>query len=79
MTQPTRETVNLASELIDHLAGSGLTPSFAKLYSHYTRIRENQAGLRNWRENEASNRLSDTKSGLTTPFIKKDNLVICDH
>jgi hypothetical protein len=72
MTQPTRETVNLASELIDHLAGSGLTPSFAKLYSHYTRIRENQAGLRNWRENEASNRLSDVVRLIEAAFIQRE-------
>lgn len=72
MAQPTRETVNLATELIDHLAGSGLIPSFAKLYSHHTRIRENQPGLTNWRENEASNRLSDVVRLIEASLIHRE-------
>lgn len=41
------------------LASEILPPSFAKLYSHYTRISMNQPGLRSWRESEFSERLAD--------------------
>lgn len=41
------------------LAGDALTPSFAKLYSQYTRLRMNQPGLKGWRMDEFSDRLAD--------------------
>jgi hypothetical protein len=72
MAQPSSETVDLASDLIDRLGGSGLIPSFAKLYSHHTRIRENQRGLTNWRENEASNRLDDVMSLIEAALVQRE-------
>ena len=41
------------------LAGDALPPSFAKLYSQYTRLKMNQPSLMGWRNEEFSERLAD--------------------
>lgn len=72
MTQPSVETANLASALINNLAGSSLPPSFAKLYSHHTRLRENQPGLSSWSQNEALDRLNDVVRLVEAAFVQPD-------
>jgi len=72
MVQPSLETTNLASALIDDLTGSSLPPSFAKLYSHYTRLRENQPGLLSWSQDEALNRLNDVVRLVEAAFVQPD-------
>ena len=41
------------------LATEVLNPSFAKLYSQYTRLKMKQPGLNAWGEDEFSDRLAD--------------------
>jgi hypothetical protein len=72
MAQPTSETIELARGLRERLAGSGLIPSFAKLYSQHTRLRAARPGLPGWREREASIRLSDAVRLLEAAFIERE-------
>jgi hypothetical protein len=72
MVQPSLETTNLASALINDLAGSSLPPSFAKLYSHHTRLRENQPGLSSWSQDEALDRLNDMVRLVEAAFVQPD-------
>jgi len=71
--QPARETVNLAVELRQGVAGSGLPSSFAKLYSQHTRLRERQPGLAGWREEEAFLRLNDAVRLLEAASIERES------
>ncbi|MBP5977021.1 DEAD/DEAH box helicase, partial [Brasilonema sp. CT11] len=71
MTQPSAETIALVSELVQSLAGSGLPPAFAKLYSHHTRLRENQPGLMSWSQNEADSRLDDVIRLLESASVQR--------
>lgn len=71
MIQPDEETVSLASQLIDSLVGSGLPPTLARLYSHYTRLRENQPGLQTWSRVEANSRLEDVMRLLEAASIQR--------
>ncbi len=72
MAQPSSETITLASQLQDSLAGSGLTPSFAKLYSQHTRLRAGRPGLAGWREEEAVSRLNDAMRLVEAAFVKRE-------
>ncbi|MBD2106059.1 hypothetical protein [Nodosilinea sp. FACHB-13] len=72
MAQPSRETLDLASELQNRMAGENLIPSFAKLYSQYTRLREGRPGLNRWRADEASNRLDDAITLIETCLINQE-------
>ena len=72
MTQPSNKSIELAKALREELAGTNLPRSFAKLYSHYTRLRAGQAGLMNWRDKEAGDRLQDAIRLLESAFIEKD-------
>lgn len=49
----------LASRLIEQLAGKGLPPQFAKLYSQHTRLRNRQPSLSSWSKGETDQRMSD--------------------
>ena len=69
--QPDTETLSLASNLIEELAGSALTPAFARLYSHHTRLRENQSGLMSWKQDETYARLDDVILLLEASFVQK--------
>lgn len=71
MLQPDEETVALASQLAESLVGSGLPPALARLYSHYTRLRENQPGLPTWSQAEANSRLEDVMRLLEAAFIQR--------
>jgi hypothetical protein len=71
MLQPDEETVALASQLSESLAGSGLPPALARLYSHYTRLRENQPGLRTWSQAESNGRLEDVMRLLEAASIQR--------
>lgn len=53
------KTIEYLRSVRSELAGDVLPPSFAKLYSQYTRLRMNQPGLRGWRDKEFSDRLAD--------------------
>lgn len=70
MLQPDEETVALASQLAESLAG-GLPPALARLYSHHTRLRENQPGLRTWSQAEANSRLEDVMRLLEAASIQR--------
>ncbi|WP_458411891.1 DEAD/DEAH box helicase [Schinkia sp. CFF1] len=54
------------------LAGDALTPSLAKLYSHYTRIKMNQPGLKGWRSTEFTERLSDAVTLIDVGLYERD-------
>ena len=74
MEQQSREIIDLASEFQNRLAGDGLPPSFAKLYSQYTRLRENQLGLSGWGgQREVKERLNDVIRLIEASFIKKES------
>lgn len=45
MAQLPDSPIDLAKELREKLAGTRLLPSFAKLYSQHSRLREGQPGL----------------------------------
>src|SRR5258708_2088388 len=72
MTQPSSKTIDFAKALREELAGSNLPRSFAKLYSHYTRLRAGQEGLASWRAKEAADRLQDAIRLLECAFIERD-------
>jgi len=61
MVQPSAEVVTLASQLVESLVDRGLSPAFARLYSHHTRLRENRPGLMSWSQTEANSRLDDVR------------------
>jgi hypothetical protein len=72
--QPDEETVALASQLVESLVGSGgLPPALARLYSHHTRLRENQPGLQTWSQAEANNRLEDVMRLLEAASIQRQS------
>lgn len=71
MIQPDEETAALAAELVESLVGSGLPPAQARLYSHYTRLRENQPGLATWSQAEANSHLEDVMKLLEAASIQK--------
>lgn len=54
------------------LAGDTLPPSFAKLYSQYTRVRMNQPGLRGWRSEDFSARLADAVTLIDVGLYERD-------
>jgi DEAD/DEAH box helicase len=72
MTQPSNEVIALAKELQKSLAGSGLTPAIAKLYSQHTRLRAGGKGLTGWREDEAGERLNDAMRLIEAAFIQRE-------
>lgn len=77
MISPDEETVTLASQLAESLVGGGLPPALARLYSHYTRLRENQPGLPTWSQAEANSLLEDVMRLLDAASIQRqaeDNL-----
>src|SRR6266567_8079951 len=72
MAQPTSEIVKLAEKLRENLAGTNLPRSFARLYSHHTRLRAGQTGLPSWQGEEATDRLNDAIRLLEVAFIERD-------
>lgn len=71
MVQPSIETVTLASQLVESFVSSGLPPSVARLYSHYTRLRENQSGLRNWNQMDENSYLHDVMRLLEVASVQR--------
>ena len=71
MVQPSEETVALASQLVESLVNSGLTPAVARLYSHHTRLRENRPGLMSWSQLEANSRLDDVIRLLEAASVQR--------
>lgn len=71
MIQPNEETVALVSQLVESLVVSGLPPTLARLYSHHTRLRENQPGLTSWSQAEANSRLEDVIRLLEAASIQR--------
>ncbi|GLV59863.1 helicase [Dictyobacter sp. S3.2.2.5] len=72
MTLSADDIIELARKLRESFAGTNLPPSFAKLYSQYTRLRANQPGLSSWQREEATERLNDAISLLEAAFIERD-------
>lgn len=72
MVQPSRETLDLANEIQAEMAGNSLIPSFAKLYSQYTRLQERRPGLSRWRANESASRLDDAMTLIETCLIRQE-------
>lgn len=64
--------LELARLVNEDLAGQGLTPTCAKLYSQHTRLTAGQPGLRGWRANEPENRLNDAVKLLQAAFIERE-------
>jgi replicative superfamily II helicase len=73
MVQPSEKTLNLAKKLKKELASPSLSPSFAKLYSQHTRLREGQLGLSGWQKDEAAHRLNDAMRLIEVAFIEKES------
>jgi DEAD/DEAH box helicase len=71
MIQPNEETVALASQLVESLVSGGLPPNLARLYSHHTRLRENQPGLPSWRKSEADSLLEDVMRLMEAASIQR--------
>lgn len=71
MAQLSSENIFLASALVEELASSGLPPALARLYSHHTRLRENQPGLVSWSQSETNKRLEDVFLLLEASFVQK--------
>lgn len=70
MVQTNVETNLLISQLVETLVQNGLPPTLARLYSHHTRLRENQRGL-SWSQTESNNRLDDVMRLLEAGFIQR--------
>lgn len=71
MVQPSTETVTLASQVVESFVSNGLPPSVARLYSHHTRLRENQSGLRTWSQMEANSHLHDVMRLLEVSSVQR--------
>lgn len=54
------------------LASEALPPSFAKLYSQYTRMKMNQPSLKGWRVDEFSDRLADAVTLLDAGLAERE-------
>jgi len=72
MSQPSEATLELASLYRQRLAGSDLTRSAARLYSHHVRLREAQPGLVTWREGEALERLDEAVHLIEAALIERE-------
>jgi hypothetical protein len=59
MAKQSTELIELARSLSERLAGGGLTPACAKLYSQHTRLEAGQPGLDKWGPGEAGVRLEE--------------------
>jgi hypothetical protein len=70
MVQPSTETVTLVSQLVESFVSSGLPPTLARLYSHHTRLRENQTGL-SWSQTDTQNRLDDVMRLLEAASVQR--------
>lgn len=64
------EIITLALLLQERLAGMGLTPSLAKLYSQHTRLVTGQEGLIAWRSDEAQERLDEALQLIDAALIQ---------
>lgn len=71
MALPSNEIVDLTLELVNDLACSGLTRSFARLYGQYTRLQENQSGLPSWTDDESTSRLNDSVQLIEASLIQR--------
>lgn len=67
------EVFQSARSVGESLAGKGLSPAFAKLYSHHTRLSAEQIGLAGWRSDEAYYRLHDAMRLIGIAFLEKDS------
>lgn len=70
MVRPSAEIVDLASHLVKSQV-DGLPPTTAKLYSHYTRLKENQPGLMSWSQTEANRYLDDVMRLLEAASVQR--------
>jgi len=71
---------SLSSDLLEtiqgigeNLAGSDLSYETARLYSHYTQLREGVAGLSSWKKNETLMRLRDAERLLEAGLLLSDS------
>ena len=71
MIQPNEETVALVSQLVESLVSSGLPRTLARLYSHHTKLRENQPGLPSWKKSEADSLVEDVMRLLEAASIQR--------
>lgn len=69
MTRQEEPAVDIARNLLRRLASQRLTPSAARLYSQYTRLRVRQPGLPTWRAAEAASRLNDAVRLIGASFL----------
>ncbi|MFN7928922.1 MAG: DEAD/DEAH box helicase [Blastocatellia bacterium] len=69
--KPEDKTNELAGQIIDRLAGRGLPPNIARLYSQHTRLRAGSPGL-NWTESESLQRFDDAIKVLEAAFIRRE-------
>ncbi len=72
MAQPSRETLNLAGELRESLAGTTIPKTIAKLYSQHTRLGAGQSGLVNWLETETAECLDYALRLLEAAFAERE-------
>ncbi len=66
------DSVSGAQMLLTELAGSGLPPAYAKLYSQHTRLSSHQSGLTGWRDDEAEQRLHDAARLISASLTVRD-------
>ncbi|HEY4035842.1 MAG TPA: DEAD/DEAH box helicase [Ktedonobacteraceae bacterium] len=72
MTQPSRETLNLAGKLRESLAGATIPKTLAKLYSQHTRLSAGQPGLVNWLETETAECLDNALRLVEAAFTERE-------
>lgn len=70
--KPPNEVFNIARNLGAQLA-NGLPPAQARLYSQFTRKKNNQPGLLTWKKSEAYQRLNDALHLIEISFLKKES------
>lgn len=72
MSAPSPETLLLANQLQERLAGESLVREFARLYSQHTRLQTRRPGLRSWTTDEAGSRLEDALQLLDAGLVQRD-------
>lgn len=72
MLQHSHHSLELARDLRQDLAASGLLPQFAKLYSQHTRLRSEQPALPSWTFEETSDRLHDALALIDASLVGRD-------
>ena len=73
MNTPSSDLLETIQDLGENLAGNDLSSQTARLYSHYTQIREGVSGLSSWKKDETIRRFRDAERLLEAGLLLSDS------